>query len=245
MATREDYFDRRGASYDRDAVHHRIVSFLMNGLDLLQGSTVLDIATGTGMAALEAAPRVGPAGNVIGIDVSEGMLRQARHKAIAAGLSNVQFMHSGAERLDLPAAQFDFVVCASALVLMSDVAGALRHWVTFLKAGGVLAFETPAKPFGLSQRAVEVAARRGIHLAYGEVADTQGKCQVLLSGAGLEVLSVRTEFADTATVPVQAALEFWDQRVDHPAWAPIKDATASERQVMRDDFNSKRRSGCY
>ena len=50
--------------------------------------TVLDLGTGTGAIALALAPR---AGRVVGRDISEGMLSEARRKAEEAGYGNVEF----------------------------------------------------------------------------------------------------------------------------------------------------------
>jgi ubiquinone/menaquinone biosynthesis C-methylase UbiE len=49
-------------------------------------SRVLDVGTGTGIVALEAAKRLGPEGRVVGIDLSEGMLETARAKASVVSL---------------------------------------------------------------------------------------------------------------------------------------------------------------
>src|SRR6516164_2902240 len=53
--------------------------------NLQPGATVLDVGTGTGVVALEAASRVGPGGHVIGIDLSGGMLAVAREHAKRGG----------------------------------------------------------------------------------------------------------------------------------------------------------------
>ena len=45
---------------------------------ILPGDRVLDAGVGTGFAAIAAAMRVGPRGRVVGVDVSPGMLQQAR-----------------------------------------------------------------------------------------------------------------------------------------------------------------------
>ena len=61
---------------------------------------VLDVATGTGLAAIAAAKKVGPGGAVIGIDLSPEMVGVARENVARANLSNVQVMAGDAERLE-------------------------------------------------------------------------------------------------------------------------------------------------
>jgi SAM-dependent methyltransferase len=63
------------------------------------GQTVLDIGTGTGHLAIAVAQIVGDQGQVIGIDISAGMLEQAQSKVNALGLSNVEFQLADAEAL--------------------------------------------------------------------------------------------------------------------------------------------------
>ncbi len=129
------HFDRRAATYDRDDFHHHVVSLLVAGAELRSGFRVLDIATGTGLLAIQAAQKVGPTGKVLGIDVSKGMLAEAHKKAAAAELRNIDFVLADAERLEFPRESFDRVFCSSALVLMSDIPRALHRWIGFLKPG--------------------------------------------------------------------------------------------------------------
>jgi ubiquinone/menaquinone biosynthesis C-methylase UbiE len=65
------------------------------------GAQVLDIATGTGWAAIAAAQHVGPTGRVLGVDLAPELLERARQKVAAAGLTHVEFREGDAERLDL------------------------------------------------------------------------------------------------------------------------------------------------
>lgn len=230
------YFDQRAANYDQAEIHHRIVTILVMGADIQRGFRVLDVATGTGLLALEAAKQVGPAGSVLGVDVSAGMLAEARRKAAAAGLRNVDFATADAERVNLPRMSFDRIVCASALVLMSDAGQALHRWSGFLKPGGIIAFDMPAKPFGLSGLMAEIAARYGVHLRYADVADTVGKCRSLLEGAGFELVAVRTELADTTPIELGKAITFWDDHLDHPGWRILKAAPSATRDAMRSAY---------
>src|SRR5262245_63500718 len=82
-------FNAMAATYDTlrhaQVCAHRLVDLMA----LAPGAQVLDIATGTGWAAVAAAQRVGPTGTVVGIDISPEMLEQARQKVAAAGLTNI------------------------------------------------------------------------------------------------------------------------------------------------------------
>jgi ubiquinone/menaquinone biosynthesis C-methylase UbiE len=230
------YFDRRAPTYDQSEIHHRVVSLLLEGTEIAPGASVLDIATGTGLLALAAARKAGPTGKVIGIDLSPGMLAEARLKAAERGMQVIDFLQEDAERLPFPPQVFDFVFAASAIVFMSDIPRALRHWRDVLKPRGVIAFDTPAKPFGLSQTIAEIAAAHGIHLAYATIADTAEKCRALLTSAGYEVLDVRTERAATSPMELGKAIAFWDERLEHPAWHSLTHASAATRAAVRSDY---------
>ena len=230
------HFDRRGATYDRDDAHHRIALLLLAGVDLKSGFRVLDIATGTGLLALEVSQRVGPTGTVVAIDVSQGMLSEARRKADAAGLRNIDIVCADAERLEFSGGSFDCLFCASALVLMSDISRALHHWFGLLKPGGIIAFDAPAKPFGISQMVADIAAGHGVNLAYATIADTPDKCRSFLEGAGFEVVAIRTEFANTDPIELSKAIEFWDSHRDHPAWQSLNQAQPTTREAIRSEY---------
>ncbi len=236
MNSQTSHFDSRSATYDRDAIHHRVVASLLSGARLNRGDAVLDIATGTGILALEAARRVGPTGQVVAVDLSPGMLAEAHRKAAAAGLQNIDFSIADAERLELTGKVFDSIFCSSALVMMSDIPATLRHWRNFLKPGGTVAFDMPAKPFGLSELIAGCAATHGIHLPYATLADTHAKCRALLENAGFEVMAIETETANTAPMELPRAIAFWNTRADHPAWRALMQAAPAMREAVHADY---------
>lgn len=167
------HFDRWGSQYDQDKLHPVLVANLLDGIDIHPGARVLDMGTGTGQVAFAAAQQAGPTGEVVGVDVSAGMLTEAHRKASEEGIGWARFIHADAETVALPAESFDFVFCSSALVLMSDPVACLRRWGTFLKLGGILAFDMPAQPFGISDYAVAAAAAHGVQLPYARVGDSR------------------------------------------------------------------------
>ena len=74
----KDRFAKRAPSYDQnDTFHPKIAQLVLKHAPLMPGNSVLDVATGTGLVALEVAlDIVGPTGNVLGIDISAAMVEQ-------------------------------------------------------------------------------------------------------------------------------------------------------------------------
>ena len=119
----------------------------MLDLALIQpGHRVLDIAAGAGEPAVSAAERTGPGGYVLATDISEGIVALARQVARERGLKQIETRVMDGEKLDLPDASFDAVVCRLGLMYMPHPVTALREWRRVLRTGGrvaVVVFSTP------------------------------------------------------------------------------------------------------
>jgi SAM-dependent methyltransferase len=102
------------------------------------GDTVLDVGSGSGTDALIAAALVGPAGRVIGLDLTEAMRDKLRANAAAAGASHLEVMGGNAEALPLPAASVDVITSNGVFNLVPDKVGAIREVARVLRAGGRL-----------------------------------------------------------------------------------------------------------
>jgi len=102
------------------------------------GERVLDVACGTGLVAFAAAQAVGPAGAVLGVDLSGAMVESARRRARGRGLENTRFARMDAESLDLRDGSFDVALCALGLMYVPDPAQALREMRRVLRPGGRL-----------------------------------------------------------------------------------------------------------
>jgi ubiquinone/menaquinone biosynthesis C-methylase UbiE len=100
------------------------------------GDKVLDIATGYGEPALTAAQRVGPSGRVIGVDIAPQLLKIAQDRAMAHGLSYVDFYEMDAEELSLPNDTFDVALCRLGLMYFPNTVAALDNIRRHLKVGG-------------------------------------------------------------------------------------------------------------
>lgn len=143
-------FDRIAGFYDlmnsvmTAGLHHRWRERAADLARLAPGGRALDVATGTGDLALELARRVGPAGEVIGSDFSEGMLERAREKD-----ASVRWEQANALALPYPDGAFDAATVGFGARNFSDLERGLAEMVRVVRPGGrvvVLEITTPTRP---------------------------------------------------------------------------------------------------
>ncbi|HEV2098587.1 MAG TPA: methyltransferase domain-containing protein, partial [Stellaceae bacterium] len=103
---------------------------------VLPGQTVLDLGCGAGIDLLIAAQRVGPTGQVIGVDVSEVMLERAKANAARAGATNIELRLGAIENLPVEAKTIDWVVSNCVINLSPDKAQVFREIHRVLKPAG-------------------------------------------------------------------------------------------------------------
>lgn len=107
----------------------------MSGLQ--PGKKVLDIGTSTGNTAIELANLSGA--NIVGIDINENSLEEARQRAIFCNLDKLlSFQLDNAMQLSLADKTFDVVVCGNVTSLLSDRKKALSEYKRVLKDTGFL-----------------------------------------------------------------------------------------------------------
>lgn len=149
-------FDDTAAHYDRI---NRVFSLgtgawyrrhALRRAGLRPGMTVLDVATGTGLVAREAARLTGEAGTVIGLDPSAGMLAEARR-----ALGN-PLLQARAESIPLPEGSVDFISMGYALRHVADLPATFREFLRVLRPGGRLLLLEIGRPEG---RVAHAAAR--------------------------------------------------------------------------------------
>src|SRR5919109_997874 len=103
---------------------------------LAPGQTVLDLGSGGGIDVLLSARRVGPAGKVYGLDMTDEMLALARENQRKAGATNVEFLKGTIEAIPLPANSVDVIISNCVINLSSDKDAVLREAFRVLKPGG-------------------------------------------------------------------------------------------------------------
>ena len=102
------------------------------------GALVLDVASGTAGVAQQLATRTGA--RVIGVDLTEPMLRQGQANVAAAGLSDrIALVTGRAERLPFPDASFDALTFTYLLRYVADPQATLAELARVVRPGGVVA----------------------------------------------------------------------------------------------------------
>ena len=103
---------------------------------LAEGEVVLDLGSGGGLDAFLSARRVGPAGKVYGLDMTDEMLELARHNQAEAGLDNVEFLKGEIEAIPLPDDSIDVIISNCVINLSVDKPGVFAEAHRVLKPGG-------------------------------------------------------------------------------------------------------------
>jgi len=154
------------------------------------GEVVVDLGSGPGRDALMAARAVGPAGRVIGVDMTPEMIARARATAARAGVRNAEFRLGDLEALPVPDGSADVVISNCVPNLVPDKRRALNEIARILRPGGRLIVND------IVARAPLSSAARGNLQAWSACvsgAIIPEEYAALLRGAGLTRVSIRAD----------------------------------------------------
>ncbi|HLO85504.1 MAG TPA: methyltransferase domain-containing protein [Nostocaceae cyanobacterium] len=199
-------------NYDQGKLYTPVANKLVSLANLQSGQKILDVATGTGLVALSAAKIVGKTGKVIGVDISTGMLLQAKEKQMHLNLQNVEFIEADAETIDFSENSFDVIFCSLAACYLTNISQVLKNWYRWLKPGGIIAFnswqETAFQPSVLFR---EVAAKYGVEIPNpNEQLGTEARCQQAVNNVGFQNFQIHSEqFGWYYTPSLQMAEDLW------------------------------------
>jgi ubiquinone/menaquinone biosynthesis C-methylase UbiE len=115
-------------------------AWLLRQARLLPGQQVLDIGSGLGDVALTAAEIVGPRGFVVGVDHSSVAVQAARERALAAGVSNVEFVIGDVANL-ASHREYDAIVGRLIVMHLTEITTVLANLRPHLRPGGLLALQ--------------------------------------------------------------------------------------------------------
>lgn len=173
-------YRKRARNYDFSARLYYLLGFRLTlyreravaALKLREGDTVVDIACGTGANFSLLQQAIGPEGRIIGVDLTDAMLAQARQRVKEEGWLNVELVQSDAASYQFPES-VDGIISSWAITLVPEFDAVIRNGCRSLSAGGrfvVLDFKLPSgwlsrlaplgvfitRPFGVS---MELASR--------------------------------------------------------------------------------------
>ena len=193
----KDTFNTVSSVYDNPVLRFFPASarHLAGLLNLRGHERVLDVATGTGYAALEIASRL-PSGHVTGVDFSAGMLEQARKKNAAHGTRNIDFSEMDMQDLRFANASFDAATCAFGIFFVEDMESTLAHIASKVKSGGTVAICNFQKDYFSPLRHLMIQRLAAYHIplppqTWERIAIESG-CRELFEKAGLHDIRVES-----------------------------------------------------
>ncbi len=230
-------FNSASAGYDRPALRFftHAAEALAERMALSGSEHLLDVACGTGAVALACAARL-ENGRVTGVDLSEGMLQQARAKAAERRLDNLDFCCMNLEGMDFGTGHFDGASCGFGVFFMPDMDAAFRTIARHVRPDGAIGITsfTGDVMEPLSSAFIERIGDYGVQmppLSWKRL-DTPDKHRSLYGAAGID---------DVMTDTVQAGydLEDFDQWWDILWFSGFRgllnQLTASQLEQFRHD----------
>lgn len=141
-----DLYRRRAGRYDTTVRLLRLVGIDLEryrrdtiaALGLKPGDTVVELGCGTGLNFAHVQQRIGPQGRLIGVDLTDAMLRVARERVAREGWRNVELVQADIAQWHIPEG-VDAVFSTLALTLVPEYDEVIRHVSRALRPGGKMA----------------------------------------------------------------------------------------------------------
>jgi demethylmenaquinone methyltransferase/2-methoxy-6-polyprenyl-1,4-benzoquinol methylase len=127
----------------------------VQALRLRPGDTVIDVACGTGLNFSLIQKLIGPAGRIVGIDLTDAMLDRAYDRVATKGWSNVSLVQSDAVDFEFPT-DVDAILSTYALTQVPDCAAVIAHGAAALSEGRRWAVLDLKVPAGVPRRLAQV-----------------------------------------------------------------------------------------
>jgi protein-L-isoaspartate(D-aspartate) O-methyltransferase len=234
-----DWFDQR-INYDDDFTRYRALRLVQLTHQWLNPQQkILDVATGTGLVAIAVSRFLNNTGQIIGVDISQGMLDQAKPKIKKAKLDNIRLVKGDIEEMTFNNCSFNAIYCSSALTLLTDVTKALETWYDWLSEGGFLAFTCYSPDSFFCPLIMQLCAKQGLPLRnIHEPLGSPAKCQQILQSIGFTDLTIVTEQLGQYLTLEQAQQAWKGDWVD-PQGDPLSQLTPVARKRLIEQFKEE------
>jgi ubiquinone/menaquinone biosynthesis C-methylase UbiE len=139
-----DLYRERAGNYDLTANLYYLIGYrewahrrkAVDSLALERGDTVVEIGCGTGLNFGLLQHKVGETGKIIGVDLTDAMLEQARERVLEKGWQNVELVHSDALAYGFPS-QVGGILSTFALSLIPECGQVICNGTEALRPGGL------------------------------------------------------------------------------------------------------------
>jgi demethylmenaquinone methyltransferase/2-methoxy-6-polyprenyl-1,4-benzoquinol methylase len=170
-------YKNQAANYDASLWFFYLMGFrikayrkaAVDGLNLKAGNTVIDLGCGTGLNFKLLQKKVGPTGKIIGVDLSEGMLGQAKDRIRRSGWQNVRLVQADMYEYNIPEGT-DGVLSTLALTMSPNYDQIIKKAAASLSTGArisIFELKKPEKwPDGMVQLMVNLLKRYGTRLEH-------------------------------------------------------------------------------
>jgi len=231
-------FDSGASAWDRFSTRFSAlyVPALLAAADIKEGQRVLDVATGTGPSAVEAAAVVGQSGLVLATDLSLPMLQKAKPNVEHLRVSLVAM---AAQALACDDSTFDAVICHLGLIFFPNVGRGLDEFRRVLRPGACMAVSVTTTPERSVYGRVFAAARRFLPagrdvMSWNFALSEPRALETLISGAGFREASVTREIR---AIKFESWEDYW---ATMEAGCGLSGATyvalsPEDRRVVRDE----------
>ena len=160
-------YRKRARRYDISANLYYLIGFremayrsqAVQALRLRPGDTVVEVGCGTGLNLALLCRSVGTTGRVIGIDLTDQMLEQARHRIERNGWSNVELVHTDAASYEFPSGTAG-IISTFALTLVPEYEHVIKRGTRALRPAGRFVVLDLKQP----ERAPDWLVRLGVFL---------------------------------------------------------------------------------
>lgn len=141
--TVKGYFDKYAREYlsqrrEKFKWYRWLISEIIKEASPRSGQKILDLGTGTGFLAIRLSKSVGKNGSIIGLDVSEKMINEARRIINGLKLTNIRFSVKRMEKINFPVKTFDTIVSNLAIDHVKNKNLVLAKIHSYLKTKGKL-----------------------------------------------------------------------------------------------------------
>jgi len=205
------------------------------------GGHVLDVATGTGLVAIEAAKRIGPRGSVLATDFVPEWEPHVAAEVSASGVTNVRFAAMSAEALAVPDATFDMVYCQFGLMFVPEPLAALREMRRVLRPEGRLAIAVWGVPEKVGVFLIPRIVAPALPPPVGEPPPSPmgmgvpGLVEGLVIEAGFRDIAVHSVTRFYEIADPEAEWQRWSADLTSPISRGVLDLPAGERQRLRQE----------